>query len=335
MTDVARRTGVHPATVSRALRDDPRITPDQRAKIQRAARELGYRINPLVAALMRTRRTRNRENYKATFACITKYPAERAAAFAHDFGLLLTGARERALSQGYHLEEFNLAQRAVSADRVTQILESRGIQGLLVAPLRTVHDTLDLDWEKFSTVAVGYSLTQVAVNRVAHNHFAAFIRAARECRAAGWRRLGLVLQHRVNEKVEKRWVAACLLDQSENRAADRIPPLLVDELNEPDFTRWYERYRPEVLLAVSVPTLLLYLKNLGQAVPADVCVVNLDRRPPDRGVAGINQDYASLGANAVDMLIGMTHRNELGLRDKPAVMLDDGEWVAGRTLRNR
>jgi DNA-binding LacI/PurR family transcriptional regulator len=37
MTDVARRACVHPATVSRALRDDPRIMPAQRRKIRQAA----------------------------------------------------------------------------------------------------------------------------------------------------------------------------------------------------------------------------------------------------------------------------------------------------------
>ena len=48
---VARRAGVHAATVSRALRDDPRITPAQRRKVRRCAEELGYRTNPFVAAL--------------------------------------------------------------------------------------------------------------------------------------------------------------------------------------------------------------------------------------------------------------------------------------------
>jgi DNA-binding LacI/PurR family transcriptional regulator len=37
MSDVARRAGVHAATGSRALRNDPRITPPQREKIRRLA----------------------------------------------------------------------------------------------------------------------------------------------------------------------------------------------------------------------------------------------------------------------------------------------------------
>ena len=55
--DVARATGVHPATVSRALRGVPgKVSPERRAEIERVARELGYRPNA-VAASFRTGQT--------------------------------------------------------------------------------------------------------------------------------------------------------------------------------------------------------------------------------------------------------------------------------------
>jgi DNA-binding LacI/PurR family transcriptional regulator len=77
-----------------------------------------------------------------------------------------------------------------------------------------MQETVELDWSQFCTVAVGFSLHQVAVSRVAHNHFNGFTLAAHHCRSRGHRRLGLVLQERVADKVGKRWVAAALLDQS-------------------------------------------------------------------------------------------------------------------------
>ncbi|MEI6465083.1 MAG: helix-turn-helix domain-containing protein, partial [Verrucomicrobiota bacterium] len=122
MADVARRAGVHAATVSRALRDDPRITPAQRKKVRRVAEELGYRTNPLVAALMSARRAGLPPAYKATFACLTRYPAEQAAKFHRDYGELLAGARARALAQGYRVEEFNTHAPDLSARRLTEIL---------------------------------------------------------------------------------------------------------------------------------------------------------------------------------------------------------------------
>jgi hypothetical protein len=64
-----------------------------------------------------------------------------------------------------------------------------------------------------------------------------------------------------------------------------------------------------------------------------VGVVSLDRRAGDRGIAGIDQDYAHVGGNAVDLLIGMLQRNERGLPEKPSVVLSDGTWINGRSLR--
>jgi len=335
MSDVARRAGVHAATVSRALRNDPRITPEQRARIRRVVAELGYRTNPLVAALMSTRRSGRAPAFQSTLGYITKYAPEQAVAFARNYSELIVGARDRALSQGYQIEEINLHNPAFTPRRITEILHSRGIHGLLIAPLHSVYESVDLDWTQFGAVAVGYSFGHVPVNRVSHNHFTAFGLAARNCREAGARRLGLVLQKRVHEKVKKGWVAGALLDQSEQPVADRVPPLLLDELSEQKFSAWFRRYRPEVVLGVNMTTILGWLKKLGRAVPRDTGFVSLDRRPVDRGIAGISQDYANLGRCAADFLVSLLHRNERGLPQAPVTLLVDGVWISDRTFRTR
>jgi DNA-binding LacI/PurR family transcriptional regulator len=213
MADLARLAGVHPATVSRALRGDRRITAEKRAQILRLAADLDYRVNPLVSALMTARRTRQTPALRVSLAFVTKVPAERVAKFARDFGAILEGARERAKLKGYHVEECNLATFPFSAQRTTEILRHRGIRGLIIAPLHSVHDTLELAWQAFSVVAVGHSWRPAAVHRVAHDHFQGLQLALQACRAAGRRRIGLVLPRRVSEKVGRRWIAADLLDQ--------------------------------------------------------------------------------------------------------------------------
>lgn len=331
MTDVARRAGVHPATVSRALRNDPRITVGQRTTILRIAGEMGYRKNPLIAALMSARRSASSTTYQATLAFVTRYPGDRATFFRSEFGGLLAGARARAQIQGYRIEEFNVHDPALTSARITDILRNRGIHGAIVAPLHSIHEPVDFDWAQFSAVAIGYSLHRVPVSRVSHNHFTALTLAARECRAVGRNRLGLVLPRRVHEKVEKRWLAALLLDQEEH-PHDRVPALLQDDWDEAGFSAWFARYRPDALLCLNVTVVQEWLGRLNRTA-RDTAVVSLDRRPRDRGVAGIEQDYPQLGATAVDTVIGMLHRNEQGLPPKPLTLLIDGTWIAGRSLR--
>jgi LacI family transcriptional regulator len=53
---VARALGVSRSTVSLALRDDPRISDATRRRVRRAAEDLGYTANPLIATLMSTLR---------------------------------------------------------------------------------------------------------------------------------------------------------------------------------------------------------------------------------------------------------------------------------------
>lgn len=49
--DVAKRVGVSEATVSNALADKPIVTPETKARVRRAAEELGYHISPIARAL--------------------------------------------------------------------------------------------------------------------------------------------------------------------------------------------------------------------------------------------------------------------------------------------
>ncbi|WP_250840721.1 LacI family DNA-binding transcriptional regulator, partial [Klebsiella pneumoniae] len=53
--DVARRAGVSRAVVSRALSNNGSISPDARARVLRAAEELGYQVNFLAQGLNRQR----------------------------------------------------------------------------------------------------------------------------------------------------------------------------------------------------------------------------------------------------------------------------------------
>src|SRR5687768_8976127 len=53
MADVARRAGVSTATVSRALRDVPGVSPSTRMRIKEIADELSYVVSPEASRLSR------------------------------------------------------------------------------------------------------------------------------------------------------------------------------------------------------------------------------------------------------------------------------------------
>lgn len=334
MQDIARRAKVHVSTVSRALSNDPRINPAVRESIQQIARDLGYRPNPLVSALIRSRRSPRGEQYHATLAYVTKFPADCVADRRKSDEPMLEGARECATRHGYLLEEFNVCAPEMSPKRFTEILHARGIHGIILPPLHSTQDTLGLDWSTFSTVAIGFSQREAKFTRVSHNHFGDAILAFQKCRELGYRRIGLALPRRVNDKVEKRWLGAYLLDQEETASGQPIPPLILEDYNVTSFRDWFQRHRPEVVACTQSAPILRLLEELRLAVPRDVGVVSVSQAV---GVpcAGVSHDLRILGTAAVDTLIGALHRNEYGIPANPYSILLNGTWCDGATLPAR
>ena len=73
MAEIAQRLGVASSTISRALRNDPRISFDLRKRVRTLADELGYQPNPLVSALMAIRRRRGSGGAVDVIALVTNY----------------------------------------------------------------------------------------------------------------------------------------------------------------------------------------------------------------------------------------------------------------------
>jgi transcriptional regulator with XRE-family HTH domain len=74
MKDVAKRAGVHHSTVSRVLSNSRQITESTRRRVLKAVEELGYRPNPYVSILMRSRSRRRRPEQGATLTEMSSKP---------------------------------------------------------------------------------------------------------------------------------------------------------------------------------------------------------------------------------------------------------------------
>lgn len=330
MQDLASRLKVHPSTISRALRNDPAISEGMRAKIQKAARDLNYRPNPLIAALVRSRRARHSSSYKANLGYLFSAPADRIASRRKEYEEMFLGAKTRANMLGYGVEEFDISGTELSRQRFTQILLARNIQGLILPPLYSIDDRLPVEWEHFGIIAIGLS-HRIPANRVVHNHFAAMRTALSACRERGHKRIGVVLSRRLHEKVEGLWLASYIFDQFEQkrRGVELSPLLLEDGERFPDFDAWLRRHCPDAIVGLlNLTPLRTWLEAIGRE--RDVDLVTLDYHKSDRGFAGVFHNYARIGATAVDQLVGQLERNERGLPESPMSTVIDGVWIDRR-----
>ena len=115
MARVAQAAGVATSTVSKALRDDPTIPPERRDEIRRVAKRLGYRPNPMVAALMARLHSQRRRNDPYHIAWLDLWANEQEAARTSDFKLMLRGANDRAAELGYNIEVHRVAREGTNA----------------------------------------------------------------------------------------------------------------------------------------------------------------------------------------------------------------------------
>lgn len=335
LQDVADRAEVHRSTVALALRDHPRIPEATRTKIKAIATELGYRINPFVAALMQSRRSGNAVRH-STLAFVTHYPTRYGwRPPHHDRPDFFPGAVERAKDFGFKLEPFWLAEPGMTPARFCDILVTRGVHGLIIARMPPGEQALELAWSRFSSVALGMTLRSPKLHHVTENHFDTTWQAMHQCLERGYRRVGFAFTDANDSpSVGDRWLGAYLLQQTKFAARDRLPICPGAPTDAATFAAWLRRHKPDALLVPHAQKALEWLRTLGLQVPRDIGLVELQDRPAS-GASGVYYDPAKVGALAVELLVGLMHRNETGVpADQHEVMLT-GEWWEGNTLPRR
>lgn len=116
--DLAARAGVAPSTVSKALRDDPRISAATRARIKALAAETGFTPNTAAQSLT-TRRT-------MTIGLIVRDYADPYN------GLLMRGIESTALRAGYQLLVASTHEAALREVDIARLFRQRRVDGTII-----------------------------------------------------------------------------------------------------------------------------------------------------------------------------------------------------------
>lgn len=338
MQDVANAAGVHKTTVSMALRGHPGIPEKTRLKIKAIAEKMGYRPNPLVSALMIQLRSQLPSESHEVIAYVTSYPPDDPWRKQVALVEMFNGAKTRAAELGFGMEEFDLLQPGMNAERIKNILLARGIRGVVLSPLYRGADHIDIDLTFFATVALGVSIQSPSLERVANDHFQSLRLAMKKCTDLGYKRIGFVIMNDYSERLEGRWLGGYLYEQRMLPIDRRLEPLLLDPLNWrswlPDMKDWCSCERPDAILSplgVDQEKWLQFFRQL----PGPPGVVNLTLPPSVTNFAGIQQDAFKLGQIAAGRLVSRLQQNEIGPFSQTQNTLLHGAWLDGPTLPSR
>lgn len=324
LTELAEATGFSRAAVSYALRDDPKIKEATRRLIQAEGARLGYRADPLVGVVMARVRAAHPPAQGGALAGLTWWRATADELSAEANGLFWRGASERAERLGWRLDEIAVDRGRLSERRVRQILRARGLRGVLVGPT-PLAASFGLELDGLAAAAWGYTPKGRALHRACLHHGHGMALAFARARAAGFRRVGLVIAAHQAERTDRAWETSYAVQQEGQRG--RLRPWVVE--GRPDgrgMREWLEAQRPDVVLTtLPLRSALRAAGGRWERLP----LVDLDRWPGGPERAGLDQQHAAVGAATVDLIVAQLHANETGEPERPKLVLIEGGWVDG------
>jgi len=330
MRDIASKAGVSASAVSLALRNQPRVSVEERKRIQAIARDLGYRPDPEVARLMEHLRTVRTERRASVLAVIIPELDREGLAGYSPLTEIVKGVRSQAEEAGFATELFFLTDPGMTPTRLRTILVARSIKGVIIAPYASGVGTIDLDMTGFCAATVGYSIVKPQLHRACPNYLQMMDELIDYLQQLHFQRIGFIMTYHKGGKGHKLLTSSYLYYQSLLDSSERIPILPLQNANARDISAWLTQHRPEVV--ISSGRVFNLLQGMGLRIPGDVHFANIDLSEPPLQAAGMDHRYQLVGSEEVSLVLNQFGLNLTGLPDAPKVVLVDSHRRDGFTL---
>lgn len=297
-------------------------------------RRLKYVPDPHLSALAAYKNSQRPVGFLANLAWITNFSTEDAWKENPHFPAYYTGAKTRAAELGYGLDTIWLPGVQATGKSLCQILRNRSIRGLLFPPQPAPNASLELDWDDFSAVSFGFTLTHPTLHNVALDHFRSIQKLLHELYGLGYRRPRLLLSLKSDQRVSFAWSAGFHVGLQQ---VGLLPsdPIHLTSRNFSDFLTAVKKAKPDVILTTRGWATLArqQFPTVGIHVPEDIGLAAVNFAAEDKGLGGIHEDGALLGKHAVEMLTAMLQRGEKGVPVNVKHLITEGDFERGVTLK--
>jgi LacI family transcriptional regulator len=335
LNQFAKISGVSKMTVSRALREGTSVDPELRAKIRETARKLGYQPDSRISQVMRAVRKAQTSSYHETLAFICPHrPTEQVdggSFFEEEF----EGATRRAQKLGYRIDIVHLTNEFHAGKSLTNILNSRGIRGVLIAPPGPSLDSarIQLDWKQFCCVLIGPPFPNLELPRVQHDEYAGCIMILRHLKRLRYQRIGLIMSDFMGEE-STRLIRSAFTSFHPLSSKEAQKLIFTDDHYEAKaLKKWMTRAKPEVIVARFDKT-FPKLDHIRRQAPRNVAIAAMNWDKNQLEIAGINQHRSMVGEQAVDLLLLRLQADQFGLDPISPSIKIPGSWMDGPSIRS-
>ena len=356
---IAEATGYSRMTVSCALRASPKVKESTTALIREAAARLGYMPDPRVSTAMASiRAAKNRA--PEPIAWLNAAPERWYWRNCKWLTPYLEGAEEECSIMGYRLDDFWIGDPNMTEARMSKILFTRGIRGVIITPAPTIQGIthLNFDWKQFCGITFENALHTPQFHKVAPSYHYNLMLALKVLRRTGYKRIGVFMHTLENYRSRHTYLAALHYFQKDIPEEERVNSLVFRSIwglpNEVQFSKWaalesqkpnqgeylakplkmlsdwIEKERPDAIVSQR-SGMIRWLEMIGLRVPQDIGVAHLALDDDCADWTGICQNKRHIGAQAVRELITMLQTNKIGLPQVAHETLIRGNWRFGKT----
>ncbi|MBK1880442.1 LacI family DNA-binding transcriptional regulator [Pelagicoccus mobilis] len=323
IADIARQAGVSKATVSMALRGMPEIRNETRDRINKLAKEMGYRADPSLSKIAASR-WRNRQAQQGSM--LAMIDLVDSSSEQPDDECLLSGAKERADELGYGFESFKVAsERELSS--LSRVLYHRGVEGVVINVSGNIPYLDQFPWQRFSCVMLGGNRDVNGINSVDTDERSELSIALNNVFEKGYKRVGLVLSGD-SLSLERDFVLKGAFEgvMRKRFGSEAIAPvLMLSDEDSIDLGKWAKEQNLDVVIAYD-DDVFGAIENTG------VGFVSLRTARKDGAVAGISDVSRRVGKVGVDSLDQLVRVGNKGLSQESVCCSVSGSWMDGRSL---
>lgn len=334
LVDIAEKAGVTAATVSMALRNDPRISKATRARLQTLAEQMNYEPDAAAAALSRKHANRNVPQYLGTVALLCAESHFEGLRKSARYDKLRTLLEHTCARLGYKLDYFTVGSEKKAQRALNRMLLARGIRGLLVHGENRPIRNWALDWDHFAVTAYSISMHSHTFNNVISASYQDIYDATVRLLEMGFQKPGLFSPFPGADHFVGGFVAAA----SHWGIHKQLPKLAFEKTVDGDqerelFAKWFKRYQPDVVLGGYDDHLTHLFSSINVRVPEDVGYCSIDISDHFKNISGLIQPRSEAYRVMVDMLHGMLTRHEYGIPSNPLCIQIPSKWNSGKTLQ--
>lgn len=329
---IAKLANVSLAAVSYALRNRPEASAEMRARVQAAARKIGYKPNPMVTALMTNQRKGHlRRTARAIIVQLMSAQAEKQLSTYISRHALSDEIRAICEDAGFLFERLRWDDFGESPRKLFAALRTRRTAGVIFC--ETIPQwALAAGWDDYALVSQGSALPGMPCHYTCIDHHLNVLCCIERLTGLGYRKIGFAMARTGwIDRDRYRALSAYLGWMTQAGTGSRLA-FWSEQWQRDIFLEWVRKQKPEVIIAVQHEP-LEYLRSAGYRIPEDIGFAHFDLDPDWSDLAGIRQNYFENWQATAHLLIEQINLNARGIPKHQHSISITSDWVDGPSVR--